>query len=89
MRRKLIQQTNKDLKNLLSNSCPKKSILKKVDQKTKIHIEKLKELNQVLDEKENNISCDYFEIDEFKKIKIKQHESSLLHLNISSLSSHV
>ena len=50
----------------LSNSCPKKSILKKVDQKTKIHIEKFKELNQVLDEKENNISCDYFEIDEFK-----------------------
>ena len=56
---------NKDLKNLLSNSFPKKSILKKVDQKTKIHLEKFKEPNQVLNETENNISCDYFEIDEF------------------------
>ena len=56
MQRKLIQETNKDLKNVLSNSCLKKSILKKVDQKTKIHIEKFRELNQVLDEKEKNIS---------------------------------
>ena len=80
---------NKDLKNLLSNSFPKKSILKKVDQKTKIHLEKFKEPNQVLNETENNISCDYFEIDEFRKIKIKQHNFSLLHLNISLLSSHI
>ena len=80
---------NKDLKNLLSNSFPEKSILKNVDQKTKIHLEKFKELNQVLNETENNISCDYFDIDEFKKIKIKHHDFSLLHLNISSLSSHI
>ena len=80
---------NKDLKNLLSNSFPKKSILKKVDQKTKIHLEKFKEPSQVLNETENNISCDYFEINEFKKIKIKQHNFSLLHLNISLLSSHI
>ena len=79
---------NKDIKNLISNGFPKKSILKKVDQKTKIHLEKFKELNQVLNETENNISCDYFEMDEFKKIKIKQHDFLLLHLNISSLSSH-
>ena len=80
---------NKDLKNLLSNSFPKKSILTKVDQKTKIHLKKFKELSQVLNETENNISCDYFEIDEFKKIKIKQHKFSLLHLYISSLFSHI
>ena len=60
---------NKDLKNLLSNSFPEKSILKKVDQKTKIHLEKFKELNQVLNKTENNISCGYFDIDEFKKLK--------------------
>ena len=74
--------TNKDLKNLLSNSFSQKSILKKFDQQTKIHLEKFKELNQVLNKTENNISCDYFEIDEFKKIKF-------LHLNILSLSSHI
>ena len=55
---------------------------KKVDQKTKTHLEKFKKLNQVLNKTENNISCDYFEIDEFKKIKTKQHEFLLLHLNI-------
>ena len=33
---------NKDLKNLLSNSFPKKIILKKVDQKIKIHQKKFK-----------------------------------------------
>ena len=58
---------------------------KKVDQKTKTHLEKFKELNQVLNKTENNISCDYFEIDEFKKIKTKQHDILLLHLNISPL----
>ena len=62
MQRKLIQETNKDLKNLLSNSCLKKSILKKVDQKTKIHIEKFREVNQVLDEKEKNISFENISI---------------------------
>ena len=62
MQRKLIQETNKDLKNVLSNSCLKKSILKKVDQKTKIHIEKFRELNQVLDEKEKNISFENISI---------------------------
>ena len=81
--------TNNALKNLLQNSFPKTSILKKVDQKTKIHLGKFKELNQVLNETENNICCDYFEINEFKKIKIKLHDFSLLHLNISSLSSHI
>ena len=62
MQRKLVQETNKDLKNLLSNSCLKKSILKKVDQKTKIHIEKFREVNQVLDEKEKNISFENISI---------------------------
>ena len=60
----------KDLKNLISNIFPQKSILKKVDQK-KFHLAKSKKLNHVLNETENNISCDYFEINEFKEIKIK------------------
>ena len=76
-------------KNLLSNRFPEKSILKKADQKTKTHLGKFKELNQVFNKTENNISCDYFDINEFKKIKIKHHDFSLLHLNILSLSSHI
>ena len=58
----------------------------KIDHKTKIHLEKFKELYQLLNERENNIRCDNFEIDEFKKIKIKQHDFLLLHLNILSSS---
>ena len=60
-----------------------------LNQKTKIDLEKFKELNQVLNETENYISCDYFEMDKFKKIKIKQHDFSLLHLEIWSLSSQI
>ena len=56
--------------------------------KRAIHLEKFKELNQVLSQTENNISCEQFEINEFKKIKIKQYEFSLMHLNMLSLSSH-
>ena len=43
----------------------------KIDHETKIHLEKFKELYQLLNERENNIRCDNFEIDEFKKIKKK------------------
>ena len=63
----------KDLKNLLSNIFLKKSVLEKVHQKTEIRLEKFKELSQLLNETENNISCNYFKIYEFRKIKIKQH----------------
>ena len=61
----------------------------KIDHKTKIHLEKFKELYQLLNERENNIRCDNFEIDEFKKIKKKQHDFLLLHLNILSSSLHI
>ena len=46
-------------------------------------------MNQVLNKTENSISCDYFKIGEFKKVKIKQHDFSLLHLNIMSLCSYI
>ena len=67
---------------------PKSQSLKKLIKK-KFHLAKSKKLNHVLNETENNISCDYFEINEFKEIKIKQHDFLLLHLNISSLSSQI
>ena len=59
---------------LLRKSINKKEILKK-----------LKDLNKLFDHTENAVSCDYFDINEYKKVKIKEQDFSLLHLNISSL----
>ena len=56
--------------------------------KLKTRPEKFRELKQLLNKTENTIRCDYFEIDQFKKVKIKQQDF-LLHLNMSSLSSHI
>ena len=46
-------------------------------------------LNELFDQSENSISCDYYTPHEFKKLKIKGHDLFILHLNISSLSSHI
>ena len=49
--------------------------------------EKLKtfcEVSQLYDQSENSISCDYYTLYELNKIKVKQQDLSVLHLNISS-----
>ena len=50
---------------------------------------KLKDLNKLFDNTENAGSCDYFDINEYKKVKIKEQDFSLFHLNISSLSDQI
>ena len=61
---------------------------KKVDKRTKEILKKLNDLNKLFDHKENAVSCDCFDIMNTKKVKIKEQDS-LLHLNISSLSTHI
>ena len=47
-------------------------------------------MNKIFDQSENLISCDYYDIPEFKKMKIREHQDlSILHLNISSMSAHI
>ena len=47
-------------------------------------------MNQRFDQSDNLISCDYYDIPEFKKMKIiEQKDLSIIHLNISSISSHI
>ena len=47
-------------------------------------------MNQIFDQSDNLISCDYYDILEFRKIKIRdQQDLSILHLNISSISAHI
>ena len=43
---------------------------------------KFQQLNNLFDQSENTISCDYYDLKDFQKIKIKQQDFSLLHLNI-------
>ena len=50
---------------------------------------KFQQLNNIFDQSENTISCDYYDLKDFQKIRIKQQDFSLLHLNISSLSFHI
>ena len=62
---------------------------KKVDKCTKGISKKFKDLNQLFDNTENTVNCDYLDINEYKKIKVKEQDFSLLHLKMSSLSSYV
>ena len=46
------------------------------------------EVSRLFDESENSVSCDY-SLYEMNKIKLKEKDLSVLHLNISSLSTHI
>lgn len=57
-----------------------------------LRIEKEKpgnELKQIFDETNNLISCDYYNIYELNKVQTKERDLYIIHLNISSLSSHI
>ena len=48
-----------------------------------------KQLKEMFEESENPVSCDYYDVLDLKKILIHQHDLSIIHLNISSLASHI
>ena len=48
-----------------------------------------KYLSQLFDQSENSVSCNYCTPYELNKIKVKQEDSPVLHVNISSLSVHI
>ena len=50
---------------------------------------KFQQLNNLFDQSEKTVNCDYYDLKDFQKIKIKQQDFSLLHLKISSLSCHI
>ena len=43
----------------------------------------------IFEQSENPLSCDYYDISDFKKLKINKQDLSILHLNISSISAHI
>ena len=50
---------------------------------------RFKQVNQLFDQSENSISCDYYDVDDFNKIVVNQSDLTVIHLNISSLALHI
>ena len=84
--------SNKDLKTVLFGGSSKtlpKSFSKSFDEKTTEKLKTFREVSQLFDQSENSVSFDYYTPYELNKIKVKQEDLSVLHLNISSLSAHI
>ena len=66
-----------------------KSIPKKWKKKTKEYLKKYCEKSEISKQQENPLSCNYFDISDFKKLKVdKQQEFFIIHLNITSNYTH-
>ena len=48
-----------------------------------------KQVNQLFDQSENSISCDYYDVDDLNKIVINQSDVTVIHLIILSLALHI
>ena len=84
--------SNKGLKTVLFGGSSKtlpKSSSKPFNKKTTEKLKTFREVSQLFDQSENSVSCDYYTPYELNKIKVKQEDLSVLHLNISSLSAHI
>ena len=46
---------------------------------------RFKQVNELLDPSENLTSCDYYDVNDFSKLRINKNDLSVIHLNISSL----
>ena len=61
-----------------------------MNKKTKDFLKDFPGMSQIFKQSENPLSCDYYDISDFKKLKMnKQQDLFILHLNISSLSAHI
>ena len=52
-------------------------------------ISRFKQVNQLFDQSENSISCDYYDVDDLNKIVINQSDVTVIHLIILSLALHI
>ena len=52
-------------------------------------MKKFPEISQLNDPNENTVSCDYYDLNDFNKVIVTKQDLAVLHLNISSLSSHI
>ena len=85
---------NKDLHSLASGPTiinnHASPTLKQINKKTKGFLKKFRKMYQIFHQSDNLITCDYYDIPEFKKMKITEQQNlSILPLNISSISAHI
>ena len=64
-------------------------ILQESSKEIKKMMSRFKQVNQLFDQSENSISCDYYDVDNLNKIVINQSDIAVIHLNISSLALHI
>ena len=83
--------SNKDFKDFLYSTTTQQplQILQKSSKEIKKMMSRFKQVNQLADQSENSISCDYYDVDDFNKIVINQSDLTVIHLNISSLALHI
>ena len=64
-------------------------ILQKVSKEIKKIMSRFKQVNQLFDQSENSISCDYYDVDDLNKIVINHCDLTVIHLIMSSLALHI
>ena len=60
-----------------------------LNKQTRKLMKKFSQISQLKDPNENTVSCDYYDLNDFSKVIVKEQYLAVLHLNISSLSSHI
>ena len=84
----LSKQDFKDF--LYSTTTPQPSqILQESSKKILKIMSRFMQVNQLFDQSENSISCDYYNVDNLNKIVINQSDLAVMHVNISSLALHI
>ena len=85
------QMNDKELNSFLKiskTSATPTQVTSKTNLRTKELIKSFKQLKEMLEEYENLVSCNYCDVHSLNKIQIHQHDLSIIHLEISSLTSH-
>ena len=62
---------------------------KKLNKQTCELMKKFSQISQLNDPNKNTVSCDYYDLNDFNKVIVTKQDLAVLHLNISSLSSHI
>ena len=62
---------------------------KKLNKQTCKLMKEFSQISQLNDPNENTESCDYYDLNDFKKVIVRKEDLAVLHLNITSLSSHI
>ena len=62
---------------------------KKLNKQTRELMKKFSQISQLNDPNEDTVSSEYYELNDFNKVIVTKQDLAVLHLNISSLSSHI